>query len=81
MKVSTILSIVTEWWIAKTFIIISDTNGTAIEKKGNKEIYNENVSTDNDFPIEEDEIVNLDPNEILINTVADSLSDAIKTEL
>jgi len=54
-----------------------DLNGTTVEKKGNKEAFNENAIVDN----EEDEIVNLDPNEILINTVAESLADAVKTEL
>lgn len=66
--------------ITKSFVLISDSNGTIVEKKGNKEIYNENTSTDNDVLVEEDDIVNLDPNEIL-NTVAESLVDAVKTEL
>lgn len=81
MKVSKILSIVSQRWIAKTFVFIPDSNATAVEKKGNKEIFSQNTSSDSDATIEEDEIVNLDPNEILINTVAESLADAVKTEL
>lgn len=60
-------------------VLISDSNGTTVEKKGNKEVYNE--SSDIESSVEEDEIVNLDPNEILINAVAESLADAVKTEL
>ncbi len=44
-------------------------------------MYDESVRADTDPPVEEDEIVNLDPNDLLINTVAESLADAVKTEL
>lgn len=67
--------------IAKTFVLIADSNGTLIEKKGNKEIYNENAGSDDESSIDEDDIVNLDPNEILMNTVVESLADAVKSEL
>lgn len=67
--------------MAKTFVFISDSNGTTpVDKKGNKEILNENAASNQESSIE-DEIVNLDPNDILINTVAESLADAVKTEL
>lgn len=64
--------------LAKVFVLISDSNGKTVEKKGNKEIFNESTSDDSSL---EDEIVNIDPNEILMNTVADALADAVKSEL
>lgn len=78
---SKLLLIVSHRRIAKVFVLISDSNGTTVEKKGNKEIYSENTGLDNDALIEEDDIVNLDPTEMLMNTVAESLVDAVKTEL
>ncbi|XP_037031591.1 glycosyltransferase 25 family member isoform X1 [Bradysia coprophila] len=60
---------------------IEDSNGTTVEKKGDKEFFNENVVDDKGSSVEEDEIVNLDPNDILLNTVKESLAEAVKTEL
>lgn len=67
--------------IKQVLYSISDSNGTTVVKKGNKELFDENASTDAESSVEEDEIINLDPNDILINTVAESLSEAVKTEL
>lgn len=67
-------------WL-RDFAFISDSNGTTVEKKGNKEFFNDSEADDKGTPIEEDEIINLDPNDILMNTVAESLADAVKTEL
>lgn len=59
----------------------SDSNGTTVEKKGNKELFDESANNDGEATIEDDELLNFDSNDILLNTVADSLADAVKTEL